>query len=147
MVTDGAILPGRRVSMPRPAATQPTDGELEVLSILWRRGSGTLREIHDTIQGTRKTALTTTLKTLQIMTEKGLVLRDIKPHPSRYTAAREEAQTQKGLIRDLVHKAFAGSARALMLRAVEEGGLSDRELAEIRRAIDVARKRTPGGKQ
>ncbi len=133
--------------MPRPAATQPTDGELEVLSILWRRGPSTLREIHDTIQDKRKTALTTTLKTLQIMTEKGLVLRDTEPRPSRYTAAQEEAQTQGGLIRDLMHRAFAGSARNLMIRAVEEGVLSDEELREIRRAIDGAQKKTPGGRK
>ncbi len=132
--------------MPRPGTSQPTNTELEILAILWRRGSSTLREIHETIQRSRKTGLTTTLKTLQIMTEKGLVLRDTEPHPSRYTPARAEAQTQGGLIRDLIHKAFAGSTRNLMIRAVEEGGLSPEELRDIRRVIDNARKPKPGGK-
>jgi BlaI family transcriptional regulator, penicillinase repressor len=133
--------------MPRPVPTQPTDGELEILSILWRRGSSSLREVHDTIQARRKTALTTTLKTLQIMTDKKLVVRDTSAHPSRYTAAREEARTQGGLLRALVDKAFAGSARNMVLRAVEDGELSADELRDIRKAIDEARKQKTGGKR
>lgn len=133
--------------MPRPPATQPTDGELEILNILWRRGSSTLREIHQTIQACRTTALTTTLKTLQIMTRKGLVVRDTDASPSAYTAAIAEAKTQAGLMNDLIRKAFEGSARMLLVRAVEEGGLSDRELQDIRRLIDSVRKQNRGDKR
>jgi BlaI family transcriptional regulator, penicillinase repressor len=126
--------------MPRPAPTQPTDGELEILNILWRRGSSSLREIHEIIQSSRQTALTTTLKTLQIMTRKGLVIRDTAISPSRYTGAVPQAKTQTGLMKDLVRKAFEGSARMLLVRAVEEGGLSDEQLREIRKLIDQVRK-------
>lgn len=132
--------------MARPAPTHPTDAELKILNVLWRRGSGTLREIHEALQPRHKTALTTTLKTLQIMTHKGLVLRDTTASPSRYTPARPEAKTQANLTKDLIQKAFEGSASLLLVRLCENGGLSDRELQDIRKLIDGIRKQKRGDK-
>ncbi len=122
--------------MPRPASARPTDSELEVLNVLWRRGALTLRDIHDDIQSRRTTGLTTTLKTLQIMTDKGLVTRDASARPSRYRAAVKQRANRAGMLRDLIQKAFEGSAGKLLVQAVEEGGLSDGELRDIRRLID-----------
>ena len=130
--------------MPRPASTRPTDSELEILNVLWRRGPSTLREVHDDLQSRRTTGLTTTLKTLQIMTEKGLVIRDAQGRPSRYTAAVKQQANRAGMLRDLIQKAFEGSAGKLLVQAVEEGGLSDQELREVRRLIDQVRKQKRG---
>lgn len=120
--------------MPKRPSPHPTEAELEILSILWRQGASTVRQIHDVVLTQRTTSLTTTLKTLQIMTHKGLVIAsDERPH--RYTAAAREEKTQTGMLTDLLAKAFDGSTRKLMVRLVEAGGLSKEELDDIAKLI------------
>lgn len=126
--------------MPRRAATQPTQAELEILTILWKLGPCTVRQVHDILQSDRSTSLTTTLKILQVMTTKGLAVRDESGYPHRYTAATAEHKTQAGLLRDLAHKAFDGSVSQLLVRAVQDGGLSTDELADIQKLINQVRK-------
>jgi predicted transcriptional regulator len=89
--------------------------------------------------------MTTTLKILQVMTVKGLATRS-DSRPQVYSAAKPEEKTQAGLLRDLVRKAFDGSVRKLMIRAVEDGGLSGDELKEIQKLIDSRRRERRGGK-
>ena len=126
--------------MPRRPATQPTEAELEVLRVLWDRGQSTVREVHEVLQRTRRTGLTTTLKILQVMTRKGLVLRDSDVYPHRYRAAAGARKVQTRLVRDLARRAFDGSVSQLLVRAVEGGGLSEDELKELRKLIDEVRK-------
>jgi BlaI family transcriptional regulator, penicillinase repressor len=133
--------------MRRRPATQPTEAELEVLSLLWKRGRSTVREIHDALQADRRTRLTTSLKILQVMTAKGLVLRDESGYPHRYDAAKPQEKTQTRLVKNLARKAFDGSVSQLLVRAVEDGGLSREELAEIRRLIDQVRKNKGDGRE
>src|ERR1700704_6588640 len=102
--------------MPTRSSTHPTEAELEVLSILWRRGPSTVRDVHEVLQADRDTSLTTTLKILQVMIEKGLTTRT-DSRPQVYSAAKPEEKTQAGLLRDLVRRAFDGSVRKLMVRA------------------------------
>ena len=131
--------------MPKRPSPHPTEAELEILSILWRRGPSTVRQVHDVVLTQRSTSLTTTLKTLQIMTDKGLVLAsDERPH--RYTAAAAEEQTQAGMLQDLLAKAFDGSAQKLMVRLVEAGGISGEELDDIARLVRDLQKKQRGGK-
>ena len=88
--------------------------------------------------------MTTTLKTMQIMVEKGFLTRsDTRPH--LYSPATPAEETQAGLLKDLAHKAFDGSVRNLLVRAVQDAGLSQDELQEVRRLIDVARRSGKGG--
>jgi predicted transcriptional regulator len=124
--------------MPKRPSPYPTEAELEILTVLWRKGTGTVREVHDVLQADRRTSLTTTLKLLQIMTEKGLVLRsDTRPHG--YAAAVSEGEMQAGLLEDLARKAFDGSAAKLLLRAVESGKLTREELDEMQQLINSRR--------
>ena len=60
----------------KTSAPRPTDGELEILRILWERGESTVREVHEVLEARHPTGYTTVLKLLQIMTEKALVERD-----------------------------------------------------------------------
>src|SRR5215212_4802248 len=99
--------------MPETELPRPTDGELEILKVLWRRGPSTVREVFDALSGTRGTGYTTVLKLMQIMAEKGLVTRDETERAHRYEAAHEEGETQRQLVGDLLRKAFDGSARSL----------------------------------
>jgi predicted transcriptional regulator len=125
--------------MPRRPSPYPTEAELEILNVLWRRGAGTVREVHDVLQADRRTSLTTTLKLLQIMTDKCLVIRsDTRPHS--YTAAVSEQEMQAGLVEDLARKAFDGSAAKLLIRAVESGKLTREELDEMQQLINNRRR-------
>ena len=131
--------------MPKRPSPHPTEAELEVLAILWRKGSSTVRGVHDIVGAVHQTSLTTTLKTMQVMTEKGLILcSDERPH--RYTAAAREEKTQAGMLKDLLQRAFDGSARKLMVRLVEDGGVTQKELDELARLIHGLRKDKRGGK-
>ncbi len=126
--------------MPVRPSSHPTEAELEILNVLWRRGPSTVREVHEVLQADRTTGLTTTLKLLQVMTEKGLVTRGDEPRPHRYTPASPEEKTQAGLLGDLAQRAFEGSLRKLLIRAVEDGGLGSDELEELQALIDSIRK-------
>ena len=131
--------------MPRRSSPYPTEAELEILNVLWSSGPSTVRQVHQSLQADRNTSLTTTLKLLQVMTDKGLTIRDEDARPHRYTPAQPEAKTQAGLLNDLASRAFDGSVSKMLVRAVEDGGLSRSELAEIRKLIDAVGRNTRGG--
>jgi predicted transcriptional regulator len=116
---------------------RPTDAELQILRVLWSRGPSTVREIQQDLGGDGATGYTTVLKLLQIMTEKRLVEREEVGRAHRYRAAQPAEQTQSGLVRDLMERAFGGSAQELVLRALASKPTSPEELAEIRRLIDA----------
>ena len=114
---------------------RPTDAELAILRVLWTRGPSTVREVADAMN--HQGAYTTVLKTLQIMTEKGLVRRDDAERSHVYQAAASERSTQRQLVTDLMQRVFDGSAAQLVLHALQAGKASPEELAEIRRLLDA----------
>ena len=120
---------------PRP---RPTDSELAILRVLWERGPSTVRQVHEAVAG--DTGYTTTLKLMQIMADKGLVTRNEESRTHVYQAMAGEAQTQQQLVKDLVDRAFGGSAATLVMRALSENTPDD-ELREIRRLIDDYREK------
>ena len=119
-----------------PATPRPTDAELAILRVLWRRGASTVRQVHDELQHDRPAAYTTALKLLQIMTEKGLVRRDESDRTHIYHARYSEEHTQRQLVRDLLDRAFGGSASKLVMQALHARRASSEELTEIRKLID-----------
>ena len=118
------------------ARPRPTDAELEILTVLWSRGPSTVREIHEIIAKRKPTQYTTVLKTLQIMSEKGLVRRDEQQRAHVYEAACPREWTQKQLAEDLLQRAFNGSAVRLMQGALSARRTSKAELAELRKLLD-----------
>jgi BlaI family transcriptional regulator, penicillinase repressor len=125
--------------MSRSAVPRPTDAELAILRVLWDRGPSTVRQVHEVLARERQAAYTTALKLLQIMTEKGLVERDERDRTHVYRARAGEEQTQRQLVRDLVDRAFGGSATKLVMQALASRRASPEELRDIRKAIDSAR--------
>jgi predicted transcriptional regulator len=125
--------------MNRSSAPRPTDAELAILRILWDRGPSTVRQVHEILGQERTAAYTTALKLLQIMTEKGLVERDERDRTHIYRARLSEETTQRQLVRDLVDRAFGGSATKLVMQALATKRASADELRDIRKAIDGAR--------
>lgn len=116
--------------------TKPTNSELEILTVLWRRGPSSVREVHEELNRRRQTGYTTVLKLMQIMAEKGLVTRDEASRAHIYQAANAEAETQRGLVDDLVDRAFGGSAYKLALHALGSQRATTEELAEMRRLLE-----------
>jgi BlaI family penicillinase repressor len=113
---------------------KPTDAELAILRVLWARGPSTVRDV--AVEMGREGSYTTVLKLLQIMTEKGLVRRNEQSRTHVYEAAESEANTQRWLVGDLLHRAFDGAAGKLVLRALEDGTVTPDELAEIRALLN-----------
>jgi BlaI family transcriptional regulator, penicillinase repressor len=120
---------------------RPTDSELAILTILWERGPSTVRQVHEALADERDTGYTTTLKLMQIMADKGLVTRNESARTHVYAAMASEQQTQRQLVKDLVDRAFGGSAAALVLQALNAEGASRAELREIRKLIDDYREK------
>ena len=115
---------------------RPTDAELAILKVLWRRGPSTVREVFETLGESKTTGYTTVLKTMQIMSEKGLVVRDESERAHRYEPAAPEDETQRRLVGDLLRRAFDGSAKKLVMQALSAERASAEELEEIRHLLD-----------
>ena|SRR5688572_14940019 len=116
------------------ASVLPTGAELDILAVLWRLGPGTVREVHEILGKT--STYTTTLKQMQLMTQKGLLVRSERFRSHVYEAGVPKEQTQQQIAGDLLTRAFDGSARSLVMGALAAQPASDEELAEIRRLID-----------
>ncbi len=112
-------------------APKPTDGELEILAVLWDRGPSTVREVQETLSKDKQVGYTTALKLMQIMYEKGLLIRDESHRTHVYRTKARKETTQRQLIGDLMTRAFAGSPEQLVLQALSAKRASKEELAEI----------------
>ena len=121
--------------MARRPTPRPTDAELSILRVLWERGPSTVRQVHDVLSVDRDFAYTTTLKLLQLMTEKGVAMREEDGRVHLYRAAVAQEETQRHLIRDLVDRAFGGSPSQLVMQALAAKPASAEELREIRRLL------------
>jgi len=115
---------------------RPTEAELAILRVLWEAGSGTVRDILAVLNQSKRTGYTTVLKLLQIMTEKGLVQRDETCRPQIYRARYSQEHTQRQLVGDLLHRAFGGSVKTLVLQALSAKKSSPEELAAMEKLLD-----------
>ena len=120
--------------MARTKSTTPTDAELAILGVLWEHGPSTVREVLQQLNRHRsqESGYTTVLKLMQIMGEKGLVTRDESQRSHVYRAGISEEDVQTVMTRDLMDRAFGGSASKLVMRALSAEGTSAAELDEIR---------------
>jgi predicted transcriptional regulator len=116
---------------------RPTDSELAILGVLWERGPSTVRDVHDALNKDGSTGYTTVLKILQIMTEKGLVVRDETERAHVYESRYGEQKTQRQLLADLAERAFGGSATKLVMQALSGRKASADELTAIRNLLDT----------
>ena len=122
--------------MARGKKLRPTDRELTILRILWDSGPCTVRQVNEAMNEGGGTGYTTTLKLMQIMTEKGLLRRDDSQFKQIFKPALTEAKAQKQLVGDMLERAFAGSAEKLVMRALSAKKISAMELARIRKMLD-----------
>ena len=128
-------------------APKPTEAELAILRTLWTTGPATVREIQRAMNEDKPTGYTTVLKLLQIMTEKGIVERDESVRPQVYRPRNTQEHTQRQLIGDLMHRAFGGSVKALVLQALAGKKSTPAELAAMEKLLDRFEEDSKGGKQ
>lgn len=128
-------------------APKPTESEIEILGVLWAQGPSTVRQVHERLSAGRDVGYTTTLKLMQIMTDKGLVTRDESARTHVYSARAGEGQTQRQLVRDLLDKAFGGSAAALVMQALASNPVSADELDAIQKLIAGHQKAGKSGRK
>jgi len=115
---------------------RPTEAELELLRILWEKEPATVREIHEALNGEKPSGYTTVLKLMQIMTAKGLVVRDEANRAHVYRAAVSQDEMQSKLLKDLSIRLFSGSAAQLALHALAMDPAGSAELDEIRALLN-----------
>jgi predicted transcriptional regulator len=117
---------------------RPTETELEILRVLWKHGPSTVRQVHKILNGERKTEVgySTTLKMFQVMTQKGLVERDETVRPQIYTTCVPQEQTQRQLVKDLLKRAFGGSLRQMVMRALPDEEATNEELEQLGQLLD-----------
>ncbi|HZF65848.1 MAG TPA: BlaI/MecI/CopY family transcriptional regulator [Chitinophagaceae bacterium] len=120
---------------------KPTEGELEILQILWSRGLATVREVHEELSRSKDVGYTTTLKLMQIMHEKGIVKRDESMRTHVYQAAVNKEKTQKHLLSKMIDSLFGGSSTELVLQALgSDQKVSEEELTQIQNLLDGLKK-------
>src|SRR5437868_13382277 len=112
----------------------PTGAEIDILAVLWRLGPATMREVHEELG--KDSGYTTTLKQMQLMTEKGLLLRSERFRSHVYEPGVPREQTQKQIAADLLKRAFDGSAKSLVMGALSAKPASSEELADIRKMLE-----------
>ena len=121
--------------MSRPRSTKPTDAELSILKVLWQKGPSTVRDVQESLNVARRTGYTTALKLLQIMTEKGLVLRDETSRAHVYRPSASESETQQQIVGDLLDRVFGGSAAKLVLHSLSSQQATPQDIQQIREML------------
>lgn len=115
---------------------KPSDAELEILQVLWKKGNCTVREVHEILEQNKETGYTTTLKQMQIMHEKGLVSRDTSSKIHIYTAEAPQEEVQQEMLDKMIDTVYNGSAARLVMQALGNHSASKEELEEIQKYLD-----------
>lgn len=115
---------------------KPTEGELEILQILWKDGASSVRSVNDQLNNYKDVGYTTTLKLMQIMNEKGLTTRDTSSRTHIYTAAIKELITKNNMLTRFIDATFQGSAAQLIIEALGNNNTTSQELEEIKAIIE-----------
>jgi predicted transcriptional regulator len=119
---------------------KPTEGELEILQVLWEKGKATVREVHEIILQTKDAGYTTTLKLMQIMFEKGLVTRDDSAKTHIYQANVSKEKTQSQFVGKMINSLFGGSSSKLVMQALGSQSPTKEEIDEIQQYLNNLKK-------
>ena len=114
---------------------KPTEGEMEILQVLWKKGNCTVREVHEALNK-KESGYTTTLKLMQIMHEKGLVDRDTSSKTHIYRSLVNQEQTQQQMVNKMIDNVFNGSAARLVMQALGNKTASQEEIDLIKAYLD-----------
>jgi len=124
--------------------SKPSDSELEILQVLWEKGPLTVRQVNDTLNGERRVGYTTTLKIMQIMTDKGLLKRNTSQRSHIYTPLLEPEEVQSSILDHVIRTVFRGDTSGLVLSALGHNSASPEEIREIKSLLDRIKNRHHG---
>jgi BlaI family penicillinase repressor len=122
----------------RHAKPVPTEQELEILKIVWRLKTATVREVYEALLERRRIAYTTVMTMMNILERKGHLRKQRDAKAYVYAATRPQRQVVGKMVREFVDRVFNGSARPLLVHLVEDRKLSEDDLRELRRALEEA---------
>lgn len=125
---------------------KPTEAELEILQVLWKKGPATVREINEQLSEKRDVGYTTTLKLMQIMYSKNLLQRREEGRTHIYKAIIKESDIQKELTDKFLETVFGGSAQKLVLQALGSNKPTSEELEEIKQLLNKLENKNAGYK-
>lgn len=126
--------------MSKEEKTNPTPSELEILQFLWKHGPSTVKQIHAELEKSKEVRYTTTLKTMQVMFERGMLKREAQGRKHIYQAAIAEEETQDVLLDRFLNKTFRGSALKLVMRALGNYDATQSDLNQLKDYIDQMEK-------
>jgi BlaI family transcriptional regulator, penicillinase repressor len=115
---------------------KPTESELEILQVLWDKGTGTVRDVHEELSQNKDAGYTTTLKLMQIMLEKGLVERDTTNRTHIYKPLISIEHTRQNMLDKMIDTVFNGSATQLVMQVLSNKKSSKEELDMIKNYLD-----------
>jgi BlaI family transcriptional regulator, penicillinase repressor len=127
-----------------PVPPMPTAAEVDILAVIWRLGPATVREVHEALG--KDCGYNTTLKQMQLMTDKGLLVRSERFRSHVYETGVPKDRMQTRIAADLLKRVFDGSPKGLVMSALGTQSASTDELAEIRQMIDALDKKKRGSK-
>ncbi|HCN82615.1 MAG TPA: transcriptional regulator [Sphingobacteriaceae bacterium] len=119
---------------------KPTESELKILQILWKKSECTVRDVHDVLELSKDAGYTTTLKLMQIMHEKGLVSRDTSSKTHIYKAVAAKEQIQQQMLDKMIDTVYNGSAARLVMQALGNHTASKEEIDLIKKYLDQINK-------
>lgn len=128
------------INHPNAVDLRITEGEMEILQVLWKTGPSTVREVHELLAVAKPTGYTTTLKLMQIMAEKGILLRDDSQRAHIYRPVFAKAEAQRSMLRQLMDRLFDGSGAQLAMQALTEKPATAEERKAIRKLIEERRR-------
>jgi BlaI family penicillinase repressor len=128
----------------RTMRSKPSDSELEIMQVLWEKGALTVREVNDHLNKRRRVGYTTTLKIMQIMTDKGMLTRDTGQRSHIYTPVMKPEEVQSSILDHVIRTAFMGNTSSMVLRALGQHQVSPEEMEEIKAIIEKMEKRSRG---
>jgi BlaI family penicillinase repressor len=121
---------------PKEKRAEPTKSELEILQVLWEHGPSTVRFVNDKLNEQRDVNYTSTLKLMQIMADKGILIRDERQMKHVYHVAEEEQATKSQLLDKFVDSVYQGSAHKLVIQLLGNKKASKKDIAAIKKILD-----------
>jgi BlaI family penicillinase repressor len=121
---------------PQDKKAEPTKAELEILQVIWEHGPSTVRFVNDKLNEQREVNYTSTLKLMQIMADKGSLVRDERQMKHIYQVAEEEQKTKSQLLDKFVDSVYQGSAGKLVMQLLGNKKASTADIAAIKKILD-----------
>jgi len=118
-----------------------TEQELEIMKIVWRRGSATVRDVYEELLTRRKIAYTTVMTMMGILEQKGHLKKSADERAYLYTPTQPQREVLGNMVQDFVKRVFNGSAKPLLVHLIEEQKISADELDEISKLLRDKRRK------